>query len=216
MLSTILVPTDGSAHADKAVELAGDLAGKYGAKVVLLHILLRGHMPEGLMRAAQVEHLGKTGGQPANLVNMPQEIMARVEGKKGTQVPLEVLEFIGKRVLAGAEQACRDKGAKSVELAVEEGNPTEIILAYARRAKGRHDRHGQPRSGRPQGSSDGQHLRAGESPRAVHLRDRQGSLKRADVSPYSGTEAVLPPGGPVDHAMITCDLQRLRRHPVAE
>ncbi|MEM7224386.1 MAG: universal stress protein [Pseudomonadota bacterium] len=135
MLRTILVPTDGSAHADKAVDLAGDLAGKYGAKIILLHVLLRGHMPEGLVRAAQVEHLGEKHGHPANLVNMPQEIMARVEGKKGTQMPLEVLEFIGKRVLAGAEQVCRDKGVETVELMVEEGNPSEIILDTAKRTK---------------------------------------------------------------------------------
>jgi nucleotide-binding universal stress UspA family protein len=67
------------------------------------------------------------------LVNMPQEIMARVEGKKGTQLPLEVLDFIGKRVLASAERVCRDKGVEAVELFVEEGNPTEIILDYAKR-----------------------------------------------------------------------------------
>ena len=135
MLNTILVPTDGSPHADKAVELAGDLAAKYGAKIVLLHVLLRGHMPEGLLRAAQVENLGAKPDAPDNLVNMPQEIMARVEGKKGSQMPLDVLQFIGKRVLAGAERTCRDKGVKTVELAVEEGNPTEIILDEAKRAK---------------------------------------------------------------------------------
>jgi len=133
MLTTVLVPTDGSPHADKAVDLAADLAAKYGAKIVLLHVLLRGHMPEGLLRAAQVENLGAKGSVPDNLVNMPQEIMARVEGKKGTQMPLETLQFIGKRVLAGAEQTCRDKGVQTVELAAEEGNPTEIILDYAKR-----------------------------------------------------------------------------------
>ena len=135
MLKTILVPTDGSAHADRAVDLAGVLAAKFDAKVVLLHVLLRGHMPEGLLRAAQVENLGKKSNLPDNLVNMPQEIMARVEGKKGTQVPLETLQFIGKRVLAGAEQTCRDKGVQTIELEVEEGNPTEIILDRAKRVK---------------------------------------------------------------------------------
>lgn len=133
MLNTILVPTDGSSHADKAVAFASDLAAKYDAKVVLLHILLRGHMPEGLLRAAQVENLAAKGGKPDNLVNIPQEIMARVEGKKGTQMPLETLQFIGKRLLAGAERICRDKGIKNVELAIEEGNPTEIIVDYAKR-----------------------------------------------------------------------------------
>jgi len=135
MLNTILVPTDGSLDADKAVEMAADLGAKYGAKIVLLHVLLRGHMPEGLLRAAQVEHIGKKRDLPDNLVNMPQEIMARVEGKHGNQMPLETLQFIGKRLLAGAERTCRDKGVKTVELAIEEGNPTEIILNYAKQTK---------------------------------------------------------------------------------
>jgi len=135
MLNTILVPTDGSLHADKAVEMAADLGAKYGAKIVLLHVLLRGHMPEGLLRAAQVENIGAKRNLPDNLVNMPQEIMARVEGKKGSQLPLETLQYIGKRLLAGAEQTCRDKGVETVELAIEEGNPTEIILDYAKRTK---------------------------------------------------------------------------------
>lgn len=135
MLNTILVPTDGSPHADKAVAMAADLGAKYGAKIVLLHVLLRGHMPEGLLRAAQVENIGAKRNLPDNLVNMPQEIMARVEGKKGSQMPLETLQYIGKRLLAGAEQTCRDKGVETVELAIEEGNPTEIILDYAKRTK---------------------------------------------------------------------------------
>ncbi len=135
MLNTILVPTDGSLHADKAVEMAADLGAKYGAKVVLLHVLLRGHMPEGLLRAAQVENIGAQRNLPDNLVNMPQEIMARVEGKKGSQMPLETLQYIGKRLLAGAEQTCRDQGVETVELAIEEGNPSEIILDYAKRTE---------------------------------------------------------------------------------
>lgn len=133
MLNTIIVPTDGSPHADKAVDLAGDLAAKFDARIVLLHVLLRGHMPEGLLRAAQIENVGAKSETADNLVNIPQQIMARVDGKNGTQMPLEVLQFIGKRVLEGAEKACRDKGVRTVELAVEEGNPTEIILDYAKR-----------------------------------------------------------------------------------
>jgi len=135
MIKTIVIPTDGSQSAEKAVQVAADLAEKYGAKVVLLHVLLRGQMPEGLLRAAQVEHVTSKSGTPNNLVNMPQEIMARVEGKKGTQMPLEVLQFLGERILAGAKQVCRDKGVKNIEIAVEEGNPSEIILDYAKRNK---------------------------------------------------------------------------------
>ncbi len=41
MFKTILVATDGSDHADKAIAVAGDLAAKYDANMTLLHVLLR-------------------------------------------------------------------------------------------------------------------------------------------------------------------------------
>ena len=41
MIKTILVPTDGSGHAKKAVDLAAEIAEKYGARLVILHVLLR-------------------------------------------------------------------------------------------------------------------------------------------------------------------------------
>jgi nucleotide-binding universal stress UspA family protein len=46
MIEKILVPTDGSEHARKAVEFACDLAVKYGATVYILHVIpaLRGRM----------------------------------------------------------------------------------------------------------------------------------------------------------------------------
>jgi len=134
MVSRILVPTDGSAHAARAIAFAADLAKRYDAKVILLHALLRGHMPEGLLRAAQVERLAGGLSRPAeNLVNLPPEIMARVDGKHGTQMPLQVLEFIGKRVLSGAEQTVRSAGVREVELVAEEGPPGEVVLDWAAR-----------------------------------------------------------------------------------
>jgi nucleotide-binding universal stress UspA family protein len=130
MLKTILVPTDGSDHARRAVDLAADLAAKYQAKVILLHVLLRGHLPEGLMRAAEVEHVVHPGpGGPRNLAIMPQEIMARVD--REVQAPLEVLEFIAGNVMADAEAAVRAKGVAEVEAVVEQGDTAQQILDKA-------------------------------------------------------------------------------------
>ena len=39
MIKTIVVPTDGSSHAKKAIDLAADIAEKYGARLVILHVL---------------------------------------------------------------------------------------------------------------------------------------------------------------------------------
>jgi nucleotide-binding universal stress UspA family protein len=130
MLKTILVATDGSDHARRAVDLAADLAAKYGAKVILLHVLLRGHLPEGLMRAAEVEHIAHPGpGGPRNLAIMPHEIMAHVQ--REIQTPLEVLEYIASNVLADAEAAIRAKGVAEVEAVVEQGDTAQHILDKA-------------------------------------------------------------------------------------
>ena len=87
MLKKLLVPVDGSPQSVKAVKLAAELASKYDAEIVLLHVLLRGHMPEGLKRALNIE-VGKTRSHSdnMNLVIVPEEIMARVDRPGETQL----------------------------------------------------------------------------------------------------------------------------------
>ncbi|MDP6885037.1 MAG: universal stress protein, partial [Rhodospirillales bacterium] len=57
MFKYILAATDGSNHAKKAVELASDLAAKYDATIMLLHVLPHGHLTGDLRRFAEAEHL---------------------------------------------------------------------------------------------------------------------------------------------------------------
>ena len=38
-MQRILVALDGSEHSDKALDLASDIAAKYGAELVLLHVM---------------------------------------------------------------------------------------------------------------------------------------------------------------------------------
>ena len=130
-MKKILVAVDGSPHSVKAVQLASDLASKYDAEIVLLHVLLRGHMPDGLKKALEIEIGGKGGRKADNLVNMPQEIMARVKTKGETQLSVEELEFIAKYVLSRVEVICKESGVSKVSKRVEEGNPAEIIVTVA-------------------------------------------------------------------------------------
>jgi len=130
MIKKILVPVDGSPHSVKAVELASDLASKYDAEIILLHVLLRGHMSDGLKRALEVE-VGKRASSADNLVNMPQEIMARVGGKEEHQLSLAELNYIGKYVLSSVAAICTDRGVATVDERVEEGNPAKVIIKIA-------------------------------------------------------------------------------------
>ena len=130
-IKRILVPVDGSPHSVKAAELASDLATKYEAEILLLHVLLRGHMPDGLKKAIEVEVGARQAANASNLVNMPQQIMARVTDKKTTQLSLEALDVIAKYVLSQVTSLCREKGVSKVTGRVEEGNPAKIILDVA-------------------------------------------------------------------------------------
>ena len=130
MIKKILVPVDGSPHSVKAVELASDLASKYEAEIVLLHVLLRGHMPDGLKKAIEIE-VGSRKTSSDHLVNMPQQIMARVGSKKDTQFSLEELNYIGKYVLSSVATICQDKGIATIKKRVEEGNPANVIIKIA-------------------------------------------------------------------------------------
>jgi nucleotide-binding universal stress UspA family protein len=135
MLQRILVPVDGSQQSMKAVDLAGDLALKLDAELILLHVLLRGHMPEGLQRALAVEVSRRGGSETEYLVNLPQEIMARVDDKHRTQFTVDELKFIGEHLLSKALQACRDKGIEKVQQRAEEGYAAETILEVAKETK---------------------------------------------------------------------------------
>jgi nucleotide-binding universal stress UspA family protein len=106
MIQTILVPTDGSSHADKAVSLAGNLAQLYGARVVLLHAvpdIINEGVPAGYRELAEAQHL---------------EIG-------------DVLISVGDEIIKRAEAQLRAKGVKTVTSTLPSGSAAQAILNYA-------------------------------------------------------------------------------------
>jgi universal stress protein family protein len=60
MFKKIVVPVDGSAHANRAVDCATDLANKYGAELILLHVMAStgpACIPAELYEYARIEHI---------------------------------------------------------------------------------------------------------------------------------------------------------------
>ena len=105
MISKILVPVDGSAHASAAVDWASDLAIKYQARLLLVHVLTErgsGMIPEELREFAKMERIEIT--------------------------EWDILESVARQIVHAAEQRARSRGANSVETAVQVGHPAEVIL----------------------------------------------------------------------------------------
>ena len=131
-MRTIVAATDGSAAAQKAVQLAGDLAAKYQARLVLIHVLHHGTFP-GL----KVEHLATVpeAHRPA-VADVAAMLAGTVERGSETGAALRrALDSYGQQLLDEATQTARERGAKEVVVSLEEGDPVRRILECAEREK---------------------------------------------------------------------------------
>ena len=107
MLKRILVATDASHAANRAIDLAADLAAKYGSSLDILHVVRQMQLPLELMKMARVE---KIAGREA-----------------------DILEFVAKKILNDAEERAEKKGAKDIHTAMVTGDPATAIVKHAKR-----------------------------------------------------------------------------------
>lgn len=137
MIKKILVPTDGSEHAKKAVMLASDIAGKYRARLVLLHVLLDGSTAAELRNLVKVRKLPKSVVEAMNQAEDIQKSAAAMPEGVSILIPLpdEVLEAVGNAILDDAEAVARKHGAKGIKRSLMRGRAAECILSSAKKEK---------------------------------------------------------------------------------
>ena len=132
MIKTILVPTDGSAHAKKAVEFACTIAEKFQAKLVLLHVLLHGATVAELRNMVNVKRLPAQARETMERFGQIQRGAASTHGiSVSVPLPDEVFEAVGNVVLDGAEAAATKRGVKVAKRLLMRGRPAESIIACA-------------------------------------------------------------------------------------
>lgn len=137
-METILVAIDGSTISHKALAVACDLARVHGARLLLLHALLRDKEPAELHRLAEVD------GAPAELQaalgalehapprELSEEEVLRDHNAVARPVPDAVLRELGTCILHAAGRQAADAGVEAEPLALHEGTAAEGILATAR------------------------------------------------------------------------------------
>jgi len=106
MIKFILVPVDGSTYSQRAVELATDLAEKYGAELEFIHVGVMHEVPSELQRIAQIEGVADR--------------------------PESTFEFVEHRIVAAAEEYAQNHGAKSVQTSIVVGDPASEIVRIAK------------------------------------------------------------------------------------
>jgi len=107
MIKNILVATDGSAAANRAVDLAADMAAKYECSLSILNVVRDMQLPPELLKMAKVEMLSLRDA--------------------------DILKFLAEKVLTNAAERAKKKGAKRVRTTVGEGDPATVIIKHAKR-----------------------------------------------------------------------------------
>ena len=105
----ILVALDGSDHARSALELASDIATKYGATLHVINAIESTELPDALRRYAESEHI--EGSAP------------------------RIYTSIAERMLDAAGEEAKELGVKDVKLVIRNGDPAGQIVDYAKDAK---------------------------------------------------------------------------------
>lgn len=121
MIQTILTPIDGSKHAQAALNLSIDLAAKYDALIVLLHVGIHDdNVPEDLYNAASREF--------DEAQNSGEETGGHVHQSRH----LQILEYMGHMLLRNADQQAKENGVKRTQTVIEFGDAGELILHHAK------------------------------------------------------------------------------------
>jgi len=139
MIKTVLVAVDGSDHARKALSLAADIAAKYRARMVLLHVLMANVRSETLRKLASRGGLSKRQRDRLDNYEVDTQMAMAEAGAAVGFVPIpaprELLEAIGRQVLDRAERAARKAGVTKLSTVLSGSDPADAILEAAKREK---------------------------------------------------------------------------------
>jgi len=130
MFHKLLCPIDGSEHADKALDLAIDLAKKYAAELIILHIPHRSENIEAMERFAEIEGLTQR-------VNMELDRLRAMDFRVGVYtenafekagISPRLLIEVGQHIVEKAKRYAESEGVEKVAIRLEDGNPADRIL----------------------------------------------------------------------------------------
>jgi nucleotide-binding universal stress UspA family protein len=130
MFSKIVLATDGSNHANNALDVASDLANKYDAELILVHVLTHDHPSEELARMVDIEYPDVYPGQDDYSSEFfrdsdsPSERNMQRSGDKEARV----ISVIGEQIMADAKRKASKAGVKNISTAIQSGDYANAIL----------------------------------------------------------------------------------------
>lgn len=134
-MKNILCALDGSSHAERALNLAIEMATKFDARLVLFHVLMRNLDATEIRRFSEVEGLS---AESIAEVQRLQNVDGRIEVGQPFDVkgiPSDTLVELGKHILGSAQASAKEKGVSEITTVIGDGDPAARILSCAEHEK---------------------------------------------------------------------------------
>jgi len=140
MFKRIIVGFDGSAHARKALGIAGDLAKSHRAALVIVHALSDAPLTKAERQLAETEYgmKGLAERPPVTLIKSAESdprLPFTIAGELPSNAALRARSEIAQALLLDAQQCALRQGVETVEIRVEAGDPARVILDLAKGEK---------------------------------------------------------------------------------
>ena len=132
MIKKILCALDGSGNADKALDLAIEMAQKFDAGLVLFHVLMRNLDPDEIRRFSEVEGLTKESVAEVTRLQMVDSRIEVGHPYDTKTIPSSVLVELARHILESARADAEGKGVSNITTVMGDGDPAARILACAK------------------------------------------------------------------------------------
>jgi nucleotide-binding universal stress UspA family protein len=132
VIKSIVLAIDGSKPASHAQSVAIDLASKYEARLIIVHVLTRDHPSGELARMAKVEHLEESRQPKAGGKEDTFSTVARFIGSGKDDKEARIIALLGEQILKNASKSAKQAGVANVTEEIHTGDYANRILSVAK------------------------------------------------------------------------------------
>jgi nucleotide-binding universal stress UspA family protein len=135
MIKRVLVALDGSDHATRAVDLACEMASRFDAELIAVHVISDEPISQAERRMAEAEFEPEVA--PDFDAAPPPEVLANANlrsqrlAEQAAEAQGRIRWAVGKRLMSEARARAKVKGVHSVRTITRAGDPAKEILSVA-------------------------------------------------------------------------------------
>jgi len=134
-MTSIIIATDGSLSAERAVHIGADIAKSRNADVCVVSVLDDRPIPESIIAMAETEHLVEQASDAhiSNIANVPMWMTEGVRAAAQTEEMIDIRHAVADLAMEKARAILGEAGITAITEQISEGDAADIILQAAER-----------------------------------------------------------------------------------